>query len=49
LQRRQVYIFRQPEAQSYREQLVLSSSDTVTLQAFPDIAIALDAMFPVIH
>jgi len=49
LQRRQVYIFRQPEAQSYREQFVLSSSDTVTLQAFPDIAIALDAMFPVIH
>jgi len=49
LQRRQVYIFRQPEAQSYREQFVLSSSDTVTLQAFPDIAIALDALFPVIH
>jgi Uma2 family endonuclease len=49
LQRRQVYIFRQPEAQSYREQLVLSSSDTASLQAFPDIAIALDALFPVIH
>ncbi len=49
LQRRQVYIFRQPEGQSYGEQFVLSSSDTVSLQAFPDIAIALDAMFPVIH
>ncbi len=49
LQRRQVYIFRQPEGQSYREQFVLSSSDTVSLQEFPDIAIALDALFPVIH
>ena len=46
VQRRQVYVFRQPEDGAYREQIVLSSSDSIAMQSFPDIAIALDAMFP---
>jgi Uma2 family endonuclease len=47
LQKRQVYIFRQPEENIYREELILNSSDSVAMQAFPDVAIALDAMFPI--
>ncbi|GBO55151.1 hypothetical protein APA_3201 [Pseudanabaena sp. lw0831] len=47
LQNRQVYIFRQPEDGSYREELILSSNDSLAMQAFPDIAIALDALFPI--
>ena len=47
LQKRQVYVFRQPEETTYREELVLNSSDSIAMQAFPDVAIALDAMFPI--
>ena len=46
LQKRQVYVFRQPEESIYREKLILNSDDSITMQAFPDVAIALDAMFP---
>ncbi len=46
MQRRQVDVFRQPENGIYREQIVLSSSDSIAMQSFPDITIALDAMFP---
>ena len=49
LQKRQVYVFRQPEESTYREKLILNSDDSITMQAFPDVAIALNAMFPVIH
>ena len=38
----------QPEDGTYREQIVLSSSDSIAMQSFPDIAIALDSMFPMI-
>ncbi|MFM7600500.1 MAG: Uma2 family endonuclease [Pseudanabaena sp.] len=47
LQKRQVYVFRQPEENTYREELVLNSSDSIAMQAFPDVAITLDAMFPI--
>ncbi len=47
LQKRQVYVFRQPEESVYREELILNSSDSIAMQAFPDVAIALDAMFPI--
>ncbi|NUN63625.1 Uma2 family endonuclease [Pseudanabaena biceps] len=47
LQKRQVYIFRQPDEGTYREELILNSTDTFNLQAFPDVAIALDALFPI--
>jgi Uma2 family endonuclease len=47
LQKRQVYVSRQPEDGSYREELILSSDDTATMQAFPDVAIALDALFAI--
>ncbi|MFZ4728727.1 MAG: Uma2 family endonuclease [Pseudanabaena sp.] len=47
LQRRQVYIFRQPEDEGYREELILSSDDSLDMQAFPEVAIALDALFPI--
>jgi len=30
----------------YREKLILNSDDNITMQAFPDVAIALNAMFP---
>lgn len=46
LQKRQVYLFRQPENGSYREELILNSEDTATMIAFPDVAIALTALFP---
>ncbi len=49
LQGRQVYVFRQPEDGSYREELILNSDDSLAMQAFPDVAIALDAMFPIKH
>ena len=47
LQKRQVYVFRQPEESTYREQFILNSDDSITTQAFPDVAIALNAMFPI--
>ena len=47
LQKRQVYVFRQPEESIYREELILNSSDSIAMHAFPDVAIALDAMFPI--
>jgi Uma2 family endonuclease len=47
LQRRQVYIFRQPEDGSYCEEMILNSDDSLAMKAFPDVAIALDAMFPI--
>ena len=46
LQKRQVYVFRQPEESVYREKLILNSDDSITMQAFPDVAIALNDMFP---
>ena len=46
LQKRQVYVFRQPEEGIYREKLILNSDDSIALQAFPDVAIALNDMFP---
>ncbi|MFN7640085.1 MAG: Uma2 family endonuclease [Pseudanabaena sp.] len=46
LQKRQVYVFRQPEEGVYREKLILNSDDSITMQAFPDVAIALNDMFP---
>jgi Uma2 family endonuclease len=46
LQKRQVYVFRQPEEGIYREKLILNSDDSITMQAFPDVAIALNDMFP---
>jgi Uma2 family endonuclease len=46
VQQRQVYVFRQPDDGIYREQIVLTSSDRMAMQSFPDVAIALDAMFP---
>jgi Uma2 family endonuclease len=46
LQKRQVYVFRQPEEGIYREKFILNSDDSITMQAFPDVAIALNAMFP---
>ncbi|PZO37320.1 MAG: hypothetical protein DCF19_19275 [Pseudanabaena frigida] len=49
LQKRQVYIFRQPEEGTYREELILNSTDSVALQAFPNVAIALEAMFPIVQ
>ena len=47
LQKRQVYIFRQPEDGSYREELILSSNDHMSMQTFPDVAIALNDLFPI--
>ena len=47
LQKRQVYIFRQPEDGSYREELILSSNDSFAMQAFPDKAIALNDLFSI--
>ena len=47
LQKRQVYIFRQPEDGSYREELILSSKDHMAMQTFPNVAIALNDLFPI--
>jgi Uma2 family endonuclease len=47
IQKRQVYVFRQPEDGTYSEELTLSSNDSLAMQAFPDVAIALDALFPI--
>ena len=46
LQKRQVYVFRQPEEGIYREKFILNSDNSIALQAFPDVAIALNSMFP---
>jgi Uma2 family endonuclease len=46
VQKRQVYVFRQPDHGIYREQIVLSSNDRIAMQSFPDVVIDLNAMFP---
>ena len=47
LQKRQVYVFRQPEEGSYGEELILNSNDITAMQAFPDVEISLDVLFAI--
>jgi Uma2 family endonuclease len=47
LQKRQVFVFRRPENEVYQEELVIKNEQRIGLLAFPDIAIALEAIFPV--
>jgi Uma2 family endonuclease len=47
LQNRQVYIYRSPAGDKYQIELVLKSEENTSIQAFPDLTIALDALFPI--
>jgi Uma2 family endonuclease len=49
LQSRQVYVFRKPEGETYQIELLLKSQESTTLQAFLDVEIFLDFLFPVNH
>ncbi len=47
LQNRQVYIYRSPAGDKYQIELVLKSEENTLIQIFPDLAITLDALFPI--
>lgn len=47
LQNRQVYIYRSPVGDRYQIELVLKDKENTAIQAFPDISIMLDALFPI--
>jgi Uma2 family endonuclease len=47
LQNRQVYIYRSPAGDKYQIELVLKSQESTSIQAFPDLTITLDALFPI--
>jgi Uma2 family endonuclease len=47
LQNRQVYIYRSPAGDKYQIELVLKSEENTSIQAFPDLTITLDALFPI--
>lgn len=44
--KRQVYVFRQPEAKKYTQELLLSENEAIKLVAFPDITVSLNQLFP---
>ena len=47
LQNRQVYIYRSPAGDKYQIELVLKSQESTSIQAFPDLTIMLDDLFPI--
>lgn len=46
VQERQVYVFREPEGESYQQEIILSEDATISLLAFPDVNISLNQLFP---
>jgi Uma2 family endonuclease len=44
--KRQVYIFRQPEADVYTQTFLLSEEEAIALVAFPEITVSLRQLFP---
>lgn len=44
--RRQVYVFRQPTQENYQQQIILQDSETVSPLAFPDVTIPIQELFP---
>lgn len=46
VQERQVYIFREPEAETYQQEIILSEDATIPLFAFPDVNVSLNQLFP---
>lgn len=47
LQNRQIYIYRSPSGDKYQIELVLKSEDNALMQAFPDLSIVIEALFPI--
>jgi Uma2 family endonuclease len=47
LQNRQVYIYRSPADDKYQIGLILKSDENASIQAFSDLSIELDALFPI--
>jgi Uma2 family endonuclease len=43
---RQVYVFREPGAEGYAQEMVLGEESTLSAIAFPDIPISLSQLFP---
>jgi Uma2 family endonuclease len=44
--KRQVYIFRQPEADAYTQELLLNEEDVIDVVAFPETTVFLRQLFP---
>lgn len=45
--KRQVFVFRRPENAVYQEEFILKSEESIMLLAFPEIAIAVESLFPI--
>lgn len=43
---RRVYIFRQPGETNYQQEMILDEHTTISLLAFPDIAVQISCLFP---
>jgi len=46
VKKRQVYVFRQPEDESYQEEIVLDGDGVISLLAFPNIEVQINQLFP---
>ena len=46
VQQRQLYVFRQPEADTYQQEIILNQDATISPVAFPDIDVAVNQLFP---
>jgi Uma2 family endonuclease len=43
---RQVYVFRQPEENAYRQETIIAEDTTISLLAFPEVEVQVSQLFP---
>ncbi|MBE9129248.1 MULTISPECIES: Uma2 family endonuclease [unclassified Coleofasciculus] len=46
VQKRQVYVFRQPKGENYQQEILLNDETTLSLVAFPEIIVSTNQLFP---
>ena len=46
VQERQVYVFREPGAETYQQEIILGEDATISLLAFPDVNVFFNQLFP---
>ncbi|HEY9632371.1 MAG TPA: Uma2 family endonuclease [Coleofasciculaceae cyanobacterium] len=44
--KRQVHVFREPEGESYQQEILLNEDATLSLVAFPEIEVSINQLFP---
>lgn len=46
VEQRQLYVFRQPQADVYQQEIILNQDATISIVAFPDVNLSLSNLFP---